>query len=77
MSEIVDDDGKPMISMITSAQANRSAETRGRDQRSYEDTSITGLSDKTSQHAEELAVEAMQLSAVSGDLKELVGQFKI
>ena len=45
MSEIVDDDGKPMISMITSAQANRSAETRGRDQRSYEDTSITGLSD--------------------------------
>ena len=38
---------------------------------------ITGLSDKTSQHAEELAVEATQLSAVSGDLKELVGQFKI
>ena len=38
---------------------------------------ITSLSDKTSQHAEELAVEATQLSAVSGDLKELVGQFKI
>ncbi|MDY6976168.1 MAG: methyl-accepting chemotaxis protein [Pseudomonadota bacterium] len=38
---------------------------------------ITGLSDKTSQHAEELAVEATQLSTVSGDLKELVGQFKI
>ena len=37
---------------------------------------ITGLSDKTSQHAEELAVEAA-VSAVSGDLKELVGQFKI
>ena len=38
---------------------------------------ITGLSDRTSQHAEELAVEATQLSTVSGDLKELVGQFKI
>lgn len=38
---------------------------------------ITGLSDRTSQHAEELALEAAQLSTVSGDLKELVGQFKI
>jgi len=44
MSEILFD-GKPMISMLTSAQANRSAETRGRDQRGYEDSSITGLSD--------------------------------
>jgi len=32
---------------------------------------------RTSQHAEELALEAAQLSTVSGDLKELVGQFKI
>ncbi|NQY19599.1 MAG: methyl-accepting chemotaxis protein [Alteromonas sp.] len=38
---------------------------------------ITGLSDRTSEHAQELAVEATQLSAVSSDLKELVGQFKI
>lgn len=38
---------------------------------------ITSLSDRTSQHAEELAVEATQLSAVSTDLKELVGQFRI
>jgi methyl-accepting chemotaxis protein len=38
---------------------------------------ITTLSDKTSQHAEELAVEATQLSGVSTELKELVGQFKI
>ena len=37
---------------------------------------ITSLSDRTSQHAEELAVEATQLSAVSSDLKELVGQFR-
>lgn len=38
---------------------------------------ITTLSDKTSQHAEDLAVEATQLSGVSTELKELVGQFKI
>jgi methyl-accepting chemotaxis protein len=36
---------------------------------------ITSLSDRTSQHAEELAVEATQLSAVSTDLKELVLEF--
>jgi methyl-accepting chemotaxis protein len=39
--------------------------------------SITSLSDRTSQHAEELAVEATQLSNVSGELKDIVGQFKI
>lgn len=38
---------------------------------------ITDLSDRTSQHAEELAAEASQLSGVSNDLDELVGQFKI
>jgi methyl-accepting chemotaxis protein len=38
---------------------------------------ITGLSDRTSQHAEELAVEATQLSGVSTELNDLVGQFKI
>lgn len=38
---------------------------------------ITDLSDRTSQHAEELAVEATQLSGVSNDLNDLVGQFKI
>ncbi|MEC9319213.1 MAG: chemotaxis protein, partial [Pseudomonadota bacterium] len=38
---------------------------------------ITGLSDRTSKHAEELATEATQLSKVSTDLKELVGQFKV
>lgn len=38
---------------------------------------ITGLSDRTSQHAEELAVEATQLSGVSSHLNQLVGQFKI
>lgn len=38
---------------------------------------ITTLSDRTSQHAEDLAVEATQLSGVSTELKELVGQFKI
>jgi methyl-accepting chemotaxis protein len=38
---------------------------------------ITGLSDRTSQHAEELAVEATQLSSVSSELKEIVSQFKI
>jgi methyl-accepting chemotaxis protein len=38
---------------------------------------ITSLSDRTSQHAEELAVEATQLSNVSGELKDIVSQFKI
>lgn len=38
---------------------------------------ITGLSDRTSQHAEELAVEATQLSGVSTELNDLVAQFKI
>ncbi len=38
---------------------------------------ITRLSDKTSQHAEELAVEATQLSGVADELKDLVNQFKI
>ena len=38
---------------------------------------ITDLSDRTSVHAQELAVEATQLSGVSSDLKDLVGQFKI
>ncbi|MCW8107653.1 methyl-accepting chemotaxis protein [Alteromonas ponticola] len=38
---------------------------------------ITRLSDKTSQHAEELAVEATQLSGVAEELKDLVNQFKI
>ncbi|RDV25102.1 methyl-accepting chemotaxis protein [Alteromonas aestuariivivens] len=38
---------------------------------------ISGLSDKTSQNAEALAVEATQLSGVSSELKELVSQFKI
>ena len=38
---------------------------------------ITNLSDRTSKHAGELAEEATQLSAVSTDLKDLVGQFKI
>ncbi|GGW73854.1 methyl-accepting chemotaxis protein [Alteromonas halophila] len=38
---------------------------------------ITGLSDTTSQHAEELAAEATQLSGVSAELRELVNQFKI
>ncbi|NMH59597.1 methyl-accepting chemotaxis protein [Alteromonas ponticola] len=38
---------------------------------------ITRLSDKTSKHAEELAVEATQLSGVADELKDLVNQFKI
>lgn len=38
---------------------------------------INDLSNMTSQHAEELAVEATQLSSVSNDLRGLVGQFKI
>ena len=38
---------------------------------------LTNLSDRTSKHAGELADEATQLSAVSTDLKDLVGQFKI
>lgn len=38
---------------------------------------ITGLSDRTSRHAKELAGEANQLSGVATELKELVNQFKI
>ena len=38
---------------------------------------ITGLSDGTSAHAEQLATEAVQLSGVAGELREIVGQFKI
>ncbi|WP_414830170.1 methyl-accepting chemotaxis protein [Alteromonas sp. H39] len=38
---------------------------------------ISGSSDRTSQHAEELAAEATQLSGVSSELRDLVNQFKI
>lgn len=38
---------------------------------------ITGLSDKTSDHAFQLAAQATQLSGVANELKQVVNQFKI